>query len=297
MTLETELGLGSRLAHIVRPASVAPDWSAPNELLRAFQRFFAVKLCATLFTTWAVSADYGGWVHIAALIGSTAMFASGTARLGAVIWFIIMLGQVLRTWPLTINHFFLETAILLLFACNGGHAAPSNARPERSREGQLIWALWVTMLSLWFYSGLQKLLHGYYVGGELFASYALLDHSTVLGGRLRALLAAFGPSPTLAPLGSGDLAVSVSHHWVLLLSSWAVLGSELAAPLLTLLPRFRRLGVGLLVSLQAGVAGFSGEYDFALTGLAVLGLSSTTHVTLRYTLLAVAAVLLTWFAP
>lgn len=277
------------------PGSAARDGSVPAELRVAFQRFLAIKLFGGIHLAWPWHAPGGAAMQILAALGSVAMCFRRTAQLGVFVWFNVIGLQLVRTWPYTLNHFILEELILLVLL-----AFPVRFAAERGREPlQELQLLWVTLLSVWFFAGMQKIGHGHYWNGESMA-LPLLSGEGSLGRGLRLGLAlihsVLGAAP-LGPalLGPGMAALDLVARIYCVALSWLVLVAEVALPLLALVPRTRgaaTIGLGLA---QCSVGLLSGEVDFAILGLGLIGLGSARHIHARYALLSCAALLFATF--
>jgi len=266
------------------PGSAAHDGSVPAELRVAFQRFLAIKLFGGLHLAWRWHTPEGLAVQILAAAGSVAMCFRRTAQLGVFIWFNLIGLQLVRTWPYTLNHFILEELILLVLL-----AFPVRFEAESGREPlQELQLLWVTLLSVWFFAGVQKIGHGHYLNGESMA-LPLLAGDGSLGRGLRMGLSRIHSLLGAAQLVSGGAALDLVARIYCVGLSWLVIIAEVGLPLLALVPRTRRaatLGLGLA---QCSVGLLSGEIDFAILGLGLIGLGSARHISARYALLSCAA--------
>lgn len=284
----------TRLGHLTWvPPSVDGAGTASGVLLSAFQRFFAVKLFCTFQSLWPWHAAGGGWVHAVAALSTVAMCWAPAARAGVCAWLGLMLLQVGRTWPYTLNHFVLEALILFVLSvfplrldATGRQAAPA------------LGLLWLTLLSVWFFAGVQKVFQGYYLNGESIA-LAVTASSGSLGEKLRGgldlLHALLSTQPSAAfpvPLALASLALNGVERWYCIGLGWLIPTGELLLPILCLLSRTQVVALWLLAGGQLGIGWLSGELDFALTALGLIGLGATRHGEARYAVLAAAAVLL-----
>lgn len=274
------------------PPTVDEQGRAPSALLTAFQQFFALKLLCSWQLAWPSQGPAGTPLHVLAAVCTVAMCWGRTARLGVLGWLVLVLARVVRSWPYTLNHLLLELVVLVWLML---YPVRFDAGPRQ--PAPLLRVLWPTLLSVWFYSGLQKALQGYYLNGEYMA-LALLADSGTLGASLRFLagelqgvshsvtdwLSAGGPVP-LSPLGVVERALCLG-------AGWLVTAVELLLPGLAFARRTRHLAVPALALAQLAVCGMSGEYDFALTGLGLIGLGWQRWARARYALLGAAAVTL-----
>lgn len=174
-----------------------------------------------------------------------------------------------RSWPFTINHCGLEFGILLLICLT-----PDDPQEARISCGDMIKIL---MLSVWFFSGLHKLLDGYYWNAEFFALEALASDTT-LGRHLNHLLSFCG--------SQGLLQFNFLQTSVLLALSWLTIGVEILLPLSLCINKIRPLAIVGLFIFQAFVSYFSGEIDFAFTAFAILFLFIPRHASIAYPSLA-----------
>jgi hypothetical protein len=187
---------------------------------------------------------------------------------GLVIILGLSLYESWSSWPFSINHGGLEFGILLLICLVPDH----ESKPSRITCADMVKILF---LSVWFFSGIHKLVDGYYLNGEFFALEAL-SNQTRLGHSLNQVISFFAPffgQVALAPLACCMTAVFEFPQWQansMLVLSWLTIIMEISLPILMLAPRFRSIGiVGFFVT-QGTIAYFSGEIDFAFTAFAIL---------------------------
>lgn len=272
------------------PGSAAPDGSVPSELRVAFQRFLALKLLGGIHLAWSWHTPQGLTLQLLGAFGSLAMCFRRTAQLGTFIWFNLIGLQLVRTWPYTLNHFILEELVLLVLL-----AFPVRFNAEHGREPlQELQLLWVTLLSVWFFAGLQKLGHGHYLNGESMALPLLVgDDGLGRGLRmgLRLLRAPFGSAALVSGDAAGAAPLDVLARIYCVGVSWLVILAEVGLPLLALVPHTRRVATVGLCLAQCSVGLLSGEIDFAILGLGLIALGSARHIHARYALLGCVAVL------
>lgn len=275
------------------PGSAAPDGSVPSELRVAFQRFLALKLSGGIHLAWSWHTPQGLMLQLLGAFGSLAMCFRRTAQLGTFIWFNLIGLQLVRTWPYTLNHFILEELILLVLL-----AFPVRFNAEHGREPlQELQLLWVTLLSVWFFAGVQKLGHGHYLNGESMALPLLAGEDCLgrgLRGGLSLLRSLLGPA-ALAPADPGSAPLDLTARIYCVGLSWLVIVAELGLPLLALVPRARRAATVGFCLAQCSVGLLSGEVDFAILGLGLIALGSARHIQARYVALSCLAVLYALF--
>jgi hypothetical protein len=250
-----------------------------------FRRFIALKIGAPLLFDNVLQLPFPPFVVIP--IVAAAVVVSGLRRhfqWGLLVILAISLGEIWLSWPFTLNHVVLEALIVGMMILDPGETikGPSTAR--------LIQFL---MLSVWFYSGIQKLFHGYYMSGEYMALEAFSGESRLgvsLAWLLHSLERATG-APPFPPLHCCVTAPLSLQWWeVAILRSLGILtvAAEIGFPLLLLFRRTRAAGVFLLFCLQLAIGIFSREIDFAFTSTAILLLFTPKIARVGYAALAIA---------
>lgn len=266
--------------------------ASPMALLQYFRWCFAIKLLCTFYSTYAEPIWTGPLpvlLRTVAVLSTLAMCRRRTAWFGSLGWLGLVAAHVARTWPYTLNHFFLELIFLTMIcayprALQGEHEG--SARELRS-------LLFLAILSVWFFSGVQKLAHGHYLNGEAFALPLLADDSklgAVLCGGLSFLVQGLEVDPSLAAVPPAAPGFGAFTRAYCLLPSYLVPLTECTLPLWAVWGRRRELAALVLMLGQLVIAGASGEYDFALTGVAALGLGWSRWAPARYSALTICAV-------
>ena len=166
--------------------------------LNAWDELVAAELVAlTVATVLAAAVVHGRWRRIA--LGSFAVLQA---------WYVI------AHFPHTGNHRYLEMVVAFLLAF-------LDDEDELERQLALRSLRWIVVTVL-FYSGLQKLVHGYWFRGQFLAYSAWREHfraalETVLPGaeleRLSSYTAAVGDGPYL--VSTPTLAVISNAVWIL----------------------------------------------------------------------------------
>ncbi len=186
--------------------------------IRAFQVIFALVICAEYWTKalsrWAdLDAADGAALAVVTLLGAAAV--SGRRRRTVFAGFAALQAwYVWSNFPLTGNHRYLELFLAALFAI---------LDVEKKEEGRLLLrSLRWTVIVVLFYSGLQKLTHGYYFQGQ-FLAYSLWRDtfraalapllSSEEIGRLTSYSGAVGDGPYL--VSSPAFLVVANAVWVL----------------------------------------------------------------------------------
>jgi hypothetical protein len=264
--------------------------AADEEAFILFRRFLALKIGAPLVL------DHGlhGLPAVSwASLGAAGAICVASARTGCWPGLLVLLAfqgaGVWRSWPFTINHEFLEAVIVLLMLLDPREEGGS----PRVSAASMIKLL---MLSVWFYSGLQKLVHGYVWSGEYFA-LATLTRDGGLGRNLEALLRLVESrlgTATFAPIQcclDGRIHLPAWEMRLFQAMGVSTITAELLLPLGVLVGRLERASIYLLLALQLAIALLSLEIDFAFTAFAVLFLFVPGRARLAYGGLAVAYLL------
>lgn len=188
------------------------------------------------------------------------------ARTGPFLILIIRLLGIASSFPYTINHAFFDAALLLLLAL-GEPDGDGGLHPLRVAQ--------VGILTVFFYAGVQKLVHGYYVDGQLFTLRVLYDEGD-MGRRLRWMLSMTAklldlplPSPHARPRPSLLVDVEVLlPAWVrgtLCVVSNATWIAEMGLPIAALFRSSRTFAIAGLLGLEALILIVSGEISFGIT--------------------------------
>lgn len=230
----------------------------PASVLRALGLLLASKtlLIALPLFVLRAEAGYGTISALAAvgLVGIARRRAWGSAALlGA---FTL---RVALTFPHTLNHAWFELLVALVL----WRAA---ARPDPRTTAQAHRVLVLALLSVFVYSGIQKIAHGQFVTGE-YLLRAIVFESGGMTDTLRGLLAPWGPLPsgsaTELLLRPVELHVAPALLVGLPVLSIGIIAAEIGLPVLV------ALGVTgsrwALLAAQIGIGLVSSEVDFALT--------------------------------
>ena len=192
-------------------------------------------------------------------------------------------------YPLTGNHKYVELYILLLLLVSPDrpNQLEESAGSERSylnnlADGTCSRLIGMLALSIYFYSGLQKLANGRWHTGEYLT--LTLFHQRDFGLPVSLSMAV----DWIASFG-GLVRVDYTHpmaktiervpldlpHWVtilILLLSWFTIISETGLPLLVIFRRTRKIGLlmFLLMSIMIGLVSWETEFMFLLVGSVLL---------------------------
>lgn len=201
------------------------------------------------------------------------MQSASYRRLGVLLLMIAAVHKVLWSFPYTLNHAFFELLLLAEHLAWRWSDSPEGASHDPSRFAKL------GILSVFFYAGLQKLVHGYYLDGQFLALKVLYGHDGMSVG-LRALLSAMHKVmdlpmpqlPTSTPSWLSGAAASLPQWMIASMTglSITVVLLEIVCPIAALVPRLRRSAILGLLGLEACIAIASRELSFAFTTTACL---------------------------
>lgn len=193
------------------------------------------------------------------------------ARVGPLLILLVRLAAIASSFPYTINHAFFDAALLLLLSL-GEPTEDGGLHPLRVAQAGI--------LTVFLYAGVQKLVHGYYVDGQLFALRVLYDDGD-MGRRLRWMLSFAGerfglPVPPADAQPRPSLLVDVAAvlpTWVrgaLIVASNATWIAEIGLPVVALWRSSRTFAVVALLGLEGVILALSGEVSFGITVVACL---------------------------
>lgn len=244
----------------------------PADLFRWFRVSFALKLFLVAVVRHGTS-DLASLILLAVLAAAVVNMGARRRYLpGAVVFALYSLWVVVSRWPFPINHHFFEALVTWVLVVL---PAPEGEPGEGKADGLAVHVLQYAILSLFVFSGLQKVVHGYYLSGELFTLHALYIPD-YLGDRLRDVLQLVGGvlgeglEPYLGWEGAYAGEPVTVPPWILrtLLPLGAgVLLMEIGAPLLVAWRRTRPFGLVLLILLQVAIALGSYELGIAFVSL------------------------------
>jgi hypothetical protein len=265
-----------------------------------FRRFFLGKF---LFLDLLSLADSGRFAALALVrVGAigAGLALTETRRgglIGASLILVLKLIELVSAFPYTINHAYFDVALLLLLAL-GAPPQGSGLHPLRAAQAGIV--------AVFFGAGIQKLMHSYFIDGQLLALRALYDEGG-MGIRLRRLLSLVSdllhlPSPPARALPKPSFITEASvtlPGWVwstLCVISNGTWIAEVGLPMAALSSAKRRWAVLGLIGLEGVILILSGEVSFGFTVVACL-LSFFPHQTrwthpLGFLVLGISAVLL-----
>lgn len=184
----------------------------------------------------------------------------------------------LGTWPLTANHVFLQGVVCALLA------ALSWKDPDESRL--LMGSLCVVAVIVLFYSGLQKLAHGYWFRGQTLA-HLIAQKSTYYAVFEPFLSPAEKEALAATATGRGPGPYLVGHPVLLMLSNIVWITEMALAPLL-LWARTRAAAMVVTITFLVGVEVLARELFFGVAFVALILLFGGKDYGRRWLVLAVA---------
>ena len=206
-------------------------------------------------------------------IGSRANY-----KFGLLILFTLKLRHVLYEFPFTGNHYVLELVVLgVLLIYPADRLRPEAPQSPEMVDGRACRLIIFAIALVYFWAGVQKLVHGYYLNGEFFTLYLFIAQDSYIGRFLSSSIALLAEildqSAPAAFQGRGWLIAKSYDYpawavWVVVIQSWLTIAAEILAPALLLFDRTRRVGKFLLVPTVIAIALVSGETGFALTNCA-----------------------------
>lgn len=234
------------------------DPSRRTAKLRAFEIAFVLvvgtEYWARAIPKWQELTEF----YVVALVLATAACAAACTRRGRRLGFVVLAATqaavVWREFPATGNHAYLELVLCTLAALLDPY------RPADDGRLYLRAVRWIVCV-VFFYGGLQKLVHGYYWRGQYLA-YSLSTES--FRGVLRVLL----PADELARLASyggqvGDGPYLLSSP-LAVAASIAICAAEIALAPLLVWPRTRRLAIAAALAFLLAVEVAAREAFFGL---------------------------------
>jgi hypothetical protein len=257
----------------------------------AFRCFFSFHLfLQSLKLPWSFGDGKGVLVIQGGLFFCTfLMFSQKTFRFSCSIIFLYKLFWVWLKFPFTANHYYFElfvAAFLFLF--------PGEELGEAEKsDGTALRLIQVSILSLYFYGGLHKLVHGLWINGEFLLQEFLEKNNGGLGWTLNHFISFIDKTPLLAPLtfsqGMEVTAFQVSglSFGLLKILSWLTILTEMLIPLLFCFEKTRRVGISLMILIQVIIGLASWETEFMFLALGSMFLFFNEKMTKRsYMLLA-----------
>ncbi len=234
--------------------------------LRAFGALLAAK---GLLGAALSSVSEPGVVHLTtgALCAVALLGAARSRPWGATAFVGAAALTVVTSFPHTLNHRWFELVVALVLW--RAAVAPVHRSLRTVVHARVV--LQLAILSVFFFSGLQKIAHGQFLSGEHLLREMAMDDST-MSWALRKGASVFGSMPSIDAthlvFGSVPLPISASLVTAVRVTSVGIVGAEILLPLGVACGVFGARW--LLLAAQIGIGLVSAEIDFALTATGAL---------------------------
>lgn len=245
--------------------------SVPEELMPAFRRFFVIHIFLQSLKLPRVeqSTEVYPWIGLV-FIAVVVACMNRLYRIGLLTLLLYKLWRIVEDFPMTANHMYLETLILfVLLVFSDRRTDPEHGPKAEAMSANLVQ---MSILLVYFYSGVQKIVHGMWLSGEHVAlnlySFVPFGMPVSVQTFYRWIGSLFDEPAVEFPLrgASGLNAVEQAFPgWAIalfLITGWLVILSELLVPLCVAWPRTRRFGVWLMLVVQLGIGAFAWETEF-----------------------------------
>jgi len=266
-------------------ASVSPDLTA------AFRTYFCFHLfLQALKLPWYFGHGVFSYTQIGLSLFFTVLaFHKKTFKASLIFFLIYKLYWINYTFPLTANHYYVEFLILLLLLI-----FPNNKRVDGTHDGTAIRLVQFSILSIYFFGGVQKLVLGQWLNGEFLLNLFLRNGMAGLTSTVSALIWKLDSNALVnwGGMARGFQAVpfeiSSFAFGIILILSWLTLLTEIGLPLLFLFKKSLKVGIFLIIILQI-VIGFSAwETEFMFAALGCIFLFFNKNSIKNYSLLGLA---------
>jgi len=262
-------------------------------ILKWFKIFFLAKITVSLsilayYEKLAIFNVSSSFIIASLVIAFASYFTNEWfATIGKIIFISFYIWCFYLTFPMTINHLFFETIILLIISTD--HLTKENKYHLWNVQYNIIC---FGIGSLWFYSGVQKLFHGHYLNGEMFLLDSIAGEnnsniSYINNYIVNLLVPGFGKTFSSIPscCTNREVSLPLLANIFFKLQGLIITFAEIVLPLLLLSTKWRRHAIFSLILLQTLIAIFSLELDFAFTSLAALTLILQTNYRFVYGIL------------
>lgn len=249
--------------------------SIPLEVMRAFRFFFAAHIALqTLKLPWNY-ADASWVIGIQATMTAAALLTLHRRwyPLGLLPLALYKGYWVVEFFPMTGNHFYAELLVLLVLLVFPDRVVASEGEGKEPQvEGTPANLTLLTILAIYFYSGVHKIIHGMWLDGEFLTLSLFHDKGFGMWRTTRWLIEAsagmigsdLGPLPLDRAEGFATQPFTFSA-WIvglMLLLSWTIVGTELGVPLLVVFKRTHQFAIWLMLVLQVGIGIYAWETEF-----------------------------------
>ena len=238
--------------------------------VQTLRRLVLLHLCAQEWFVWLVAENPPYSKHVVLLCACAYVLSlclgwrARWSRAAFAFALVISIVRLSNQFPFAANHHYLELGVLAL-------GALFDDRKEGEAQLLLQSCRWLVVTVL-FWAGLQKILYGYYFGGE-FLSYAISQEA-----RFAQIFGALIPSDELirlqsygrpAPLGAGPYR---AESWALVLVSNATYAMEILAAIGLVVRRLRPLALCAAFALIVAIEVAAREVLFGALFLGLISL-------------------------
>ena len=270
------------LKHNSLISPVFRDFTAPvsPDLMRSFQIYFAFHIFISNFDPDFLPFQKGYLLLgvIAMFLAAIATFSKRYCRVGLlVLLFFQVCWSIIGAFPMTDNHEFLEGFILLFLILFPSRIVD---RDKKLVDGASCHLIKFIILYSYFFSGFHKILHGFWLNGELlgWSLFSFRDRTLPIyhSGQffLNVIANLFNLPISDIPfehsLDMGQAAVSIPPWIVIMLvvMQWVTILGELVIPILVVLYSNQKLGRYLLLgmTLMIGLPSFELRFLFVALG-------------------------------
>jgi hypothetical protein len=238
--------------------------------VQTFRRLVLLHLCVQEWFVWMIAENPPYSMHVVMIsacaytLGLCFGWRAQWSRAAFAFVFVVSTVKFANQFPVPANHHYLELGVLAL----------GTLFDDREKlEAQLLLqsCRWLVATVL-FWAGLQKVLHGYYFGGE-FLSYAISQETrfaqifgVLVPGEELVRLQSFGQQP---PLGAGPYRAS---SWTLILVSNATYLLEILTAIGLLIRRTRPIALCVAMALVVAIEVVAREIFFGALMLGLIAL-------------------------
>ena len=285
--------LNIKLATMVRHLT-AP---VPAILIRAFRIYFCFHIFIHTFKIhWIYPGPMAWAVRSAILLAALLSAHKRYYPAGLLIILVYKMYFVIDQLPTTANHAFMETLVVLFLLLFPDQPVSGRAGDQAGClvDGTSVHLTQFALLSIYFYSGVQKIVHGFWWQGEYLA-HCLISREDMgmwyMGQQVvQKVEAMLGGLEMTFPLTKAMRLETVPLEvpgWAIvffIIMSWLVIATELVPPLLILIPRTRSLGLLLIILTMLGIAVYSWEVEFMFASVGVLLLYFPKHAVRNFSI-------------
>lgn len=268
-------------------------------VIRHFTLFYSVHIAVNVLKIqWQMPRSVFLLVGLINFVSVLIVYHEKFFKIGLLILFIYKFWTCYLRFPATGNHQYVEL-LILLFLLVFSH------RPEKEEKDpfslKLVSLIQYTLLSIYFFSGIQKICQGQWLSGEFLSKCLFGNTNLALSMTLRPILRNLqnllhSPLPPL-PIPSAKTMEVVMFSipewtkWVFKGMSWTIILAEILTPILVFVPKTRRHGLVLLLFTQMLIGVASWELEFMFGALGCVLLYDPAHSRRNYCLLTAVQIL------